>query len=124
MKSTTKNRAARRMTAPNHHLSSTILSTVGVLFGSLVAWPMKAFRLTGNYPVRKNTQDFCIDLIATDDIDARHRLYSAIGSRHRVQRRLINIEEVSEIDPTSSTAAVVIAHFRDTHDFSSRDEEE
>jgi len=85
---------------------------------------MKAFRLTGNYPVRKNIQDFCIDLIATDDIDARHRLYSAIGSRHRVQRRLINIEEVSEIDPISSNAAVVIAHFRDTHDFSSRDEEE
>lgn len=85
---------------------------------------MKAFRLTGNYPVRKNTQDFCIDLIATDDVDARHRLYSAIGSRHRVQRRRINIENISEIDPTSSKAAVVVAHFRDTHDFSSRTEEE
>lgn len=85
---------------------------------------MKAFRLTGNYSVRKNTQSFSIDLIATDDVDARHRLYSSIGSRHRVLRRMINIEDVSEIDPTSSGAAVVVAHFRDTHDFSSIAEEE
>ena len=85
---------------------------------------MKAFRLTGNYPVRKNTQSFSIDLVAVDDVDARHRLYSSIGSRHRVQRRHISIDDVSEIDPTSSTAAVVVAHFRETHDFSSRMEEE
>tara|TARA_B100000941_G_scaffold284289_1_gene254858 strand:- start:60 stop:173 length:114 start_codon:yes stop_codon:yes gene_type:complete len=37
---------------------------------------------------------------------------------------MINIEDVSEIDPTSSDAAVVVAYFRDTHDFSSRVEEE
>ena len=85
---------------------------------------MRAFRLTGNYPVRKNIQSFSIDLISTDDVDARHRLYSAIGSRHRVQRRRINIEDVAEIDPTTSNAAVVIAHFRDTHDFTSKTEEE
>jgi ribosomal protein L20A (L18A) len=85
---------------------------------------MKAFRLTGNYPVRKNTQSFCIDIVAKDDVDARHRLYSRIGSRHRVQRRHINIEDISEINPTLSSAAEVIAKFRDTHDFSSKNEEE
>ena len=85
---------------------------------------MKAFRLTGNYPARKNTQSFCIDLVAQDDVDARHRLYSTIGSRHRVQRRHISIDDISEIDPTSSSAAAVIAHFRDTHDFSVKAEEE
>lgn len=85
---------------------------------------MKAFRLTGNYPVRKNIQPFSIDIVATDEVDARHRLYSTIGSRHRVQRRHITIDAVSEIDPTSSNAAAVIAHFRDTHDFSSKSEEE
>tara|TARA_B100001113_G_C21056012_1_gene598977 strand:- start:699 stop:953 length:255 start_codon:yes stop_codon:yes gene_type:complete len=84
---------------------------------------MKAFRLTGNYLVRKNTQDFCIDIVAADEVEARHRLYSSIGSRHRVQRRHINIDDISEINPTSSKAAVVKAHFRDTHDFSSQEEE-
>jgi len=84
---------------------------------------MKAFRVTGNYPVRKNTQLFCIDLVAVDEVDARHRLYSTIGSRHRVLRRHISIDDISEINPTSSSAAVVIAHFRETHDFSSSEEE-
>ncbi len=85
---------------------------------------MKAFRLSGNYPVRKNIQSFCIDLVAEDDIDARHRLYSTIGSRHRILRRHISIDNISEIDPTSSSAAAVIAHFRDSHDFSVAAEEE
>ena len=84
---------------------------------------MKAFRVTGNYPVRKNTQLFCIDLVAADEVDARHRLYYTIGSRHRVLRRHISIDDISEINPTSSSAAVVIAHFRETHDFSSSEEE-
>ena len=55
--------------------------------------------------------------MAADEIDARHRVYSFFGSRHGVNRRAVNIESVAQIEPTESTAAVVISAFRDTHDF-------
>ena len=55
---------------------------------------MKAFRVVGHYPASKKKQDFTIDVVASDKEDAEHRLYSHIGSRHRVQRRHITIESI------------------------------
>ena len=58
-------------------------------------------------------EEFSIDIIAADDDDAWHRIYSNFGSRHGVPRRFINVDSLVEIDPSDSTAPVVVAHFRD-----------
>ena len=78
---------------------------------------MHAFRATGTFPNGRTIQPFTKDIVAADEIDARHRIYSFFGSRHGVNRRAVNIESVAQIEPTESTAAVVISAFRDTHDF-------
>ena len=79
---------------------------------------MKAFRVVGHYPASKKKQNFTIDVVASNEEDARHRLYSQIGSRHRVQRRKITIESIDKIDPSISSSANVIHAFRETIDSS------
>lgn len=75
---------------------------------------MQAFRVTGTFPNgRHNVQQFSKDLVASDEVDARHRIYSFFGSRHNVSRRFINIETLEGIDPSDSTEPVVIAAFRE-----------
>ena len=75
---------------------------------------MKAFRVVGHYPASKKKQDFTIDVVAPNEEDAQHRLFSHIGSRHRVQRRHIVIESISQIDPSNSSSPNVIHAFRDS----------
>ncbi len=75
---------------------------------------MKAFRIAGHYPASKKKQNFTIDFVASDEEDAKHRLFSHIGSRHRVQRRHITIESIDQIDPSTSSSPHVIHAFRDT----------
>jgi len=83
-----------------------------------VARPMQAFRATGTFPNGKNIQPFSKDLVAADEVDARHRVYSFFGSRHGVNRRFVKIASLEQIEPTTSKEPAVISAFRDTHDFS------
>tara|TARA_B100001996_G_scaffold123814_1_gene93738 strand:- start:641 stop:898 length:258 start_codon:yes stop_codon:yes gene_type:complete len=85
---------------------------------------MHAFRATGTFPNGRQIQPFTKDIVASDEVDARHRVYSFFGSRHGVNRRFVNIDAVTKIEPTTSTEPAVISAFRDTHDFSSVAEEE
>jgi large subunit ribosomal protein LX len=73
---------------------------------------MQAYRVVGRFPNGRAIQPFTSDIVADSEDDARHRVLSSMGSRHRVSRRFIKIESISEIDPTDSAAAAVIAHFR------------
>jgi len=77
-----------------------------------VVHPMKAYRAVGSFRARKREQEFTLDFVASDEEDAKHRLYSNFGSRHGVPRRFVNIESLEEIDPSESTAPTVVAHFR------------
>ena len=79
---------------------------------------MQAFRATGTFPNGRNVQPFLKDVVATDDVDARHRIYSFFGSHHGVNRRFVNIETLETIEPTESKDVHVISAFRETHDFS------
>ena len=79
---------------------------------------MQAFRATGTFPNGRTVQPFSKDVVAADEVDARHRIYSFFGSRHGVNRRFVNIESMAQIEPTESTEPTVISAFRDTHDFS------
>jgi ribosomal protein L20A (L18A) len=85
---------------------------------------MQAFRATGTFPNGRVIQAFTKDVVAADEVDARHRIYSFFGSRHGVNRRFVNIENVAKIEPTQSKEPVVISAFRDTHDFSAVVDEE
>ena len=85
------------------------------------AGSMQAYRAIGTFPNGRIVQKFTQDVVAADEVDARHRVYSFFGSRHGVNRRFVNIESMSQIEPTESTAPAVISAFRDTHDFSTVD---
>tara|TARA_B110001454_G_C12412327_1_gene305732 strand:- start:214 stop:510 length:297 start_codon:yes stop_codon:yes gene_type:complete len=88
------------------------------------AGSMQAFRATGTFPNGKTIQPFTKDVVAADEVDARHRVYSFFGSRHGTNRRFVNIDNVAQIEPTESKEPMVISAFRDTHDFSTAAAEE
>ena len=74
---------------------------------------MQAFRVSGTAPFGSQRQKFSMDVVADSSDDAEHRCYSIIGSRHKANRRTINIESVSEIDPRTSSEPMVLNAFRD-----------
>ena len=74
---------------------------------------MEAYRVTGVAPVGSMRQQFSLDLPAADSNDAEHRTYSIMSSRHKANRRSIDILSVEEIDPRISTEPRVTDHFRE-----------
>ena len=72
---------------------------------------MKAFRATGSFRAGKRDQPYSVDVVAANKDDAMELVLSNFGSRHRVTRRFVVIDEISEIDPSESTAPRVVAHF-------------
>ena len=74
---------------------------------------MHAFRVSGTAPFGSQRQKFELDLVASSSDDAEHRCYSIIGSRHKANRRSINIDSVSQIDPRTSTEPRVLDAFRE-----------
>ena len=73
---------------------------------------MKAYRATGTFRSGKRDQPYTLDVVADNEETARELVYSNFGSRHRVKRRFVNIEDLSEIDPSDSQEPKVISHFR------------
>ena len=61
----------------------------------------------------KARQQFSMDIIASDTADAEHRVYSIIGSRHKANRRAIEIKSCDKIEPHESSEPKVIDHFRE-----------
>lgn len=75
--------------------------------------PMKAYRVNGTAPFGSQRQPFSYDIPAEDADAATEYVYSNLGSRHRIKRRSVNIENVAEIDPRTSTEPSVLHHFRE-----------
>ncbi len=74
---------------------------------------MKAYRVAGQAPFGSMRQKFSLDIVASSKNDAEHRAYSIIGSRHKANRRAIDINSIGEIDPRTSSEPAVLHHFRD-----------
>ena len=74
---------------------------------------MKAYRTTGTFRSGKHDQAYTLDVVAGSEDEARELVYSNFGSRPGVKRRFVRIDGISEIDPSESREAKVIAHFRD-----------
>jgi len=58
---------------------------------------MKAFRVTGEIKKPNLATPFAKELLADKSTHAVERVYSEIGSRHRVKRVHIKISEVREV---------------------------
>ena len=74
---------------------------------------MQAYRVDGSLRQGKKNQEFCIDIVAENEDGAREKIYSNFGSRHGLKRRYVTINTIEQIDPSQSTAPVVVSHFRD-----------
>ncbi len=69
---------------------------------------MKVFRISGLYsPKGKNWLKFSKDVVAEDDEAAKEKVYSIMGSKYGIKRRLVDIKEVKEIKPEESDDPMV-----------------
>lgn len=59
----------------------------------------KVWRATGEYRKKRRIFTFSKEMIALKEDHVRERLYSEIGSRHRVKRKDIEIQTIVEIEP-------------------------
>ena len=78
----------------------------------MVAGIMKAYRATGPFRAGKKDQPYTLDVVAPSEEAATEQVYSNFGSRHRVKRRFVIIDSLSEISPADSLEPKVISHFR------------
>ncbi|UCG69582.1 MAG: 50S ribosomal protein L18a [Thermoplasmata archaeon] len=58
---------------------------------------MKVFRVKGTFLMGNRWQDFTKEVVGDDENVAKEQIYSRLGSKHRVKRKKIQIEEVKEI---------------------------
>ncbi len=63
----------------------------------------KVWRVKGEYRKLKRKFIFSKEMIALKEAHVRERIYSELGSRHRVKRKDITISEIVEIKPEEST---------------------
>lgn len=68
---------------------------------------MQAFRVTGTFKMGHITSPFSIETVGNDETQARDRVLSTIGSRHRANRHQINITKVEPIAADKVTDLVV-----------------
>ncbi|MFW9961380.1 MAG: 50S ribosomal protein L18Ae [Candidatus Thorarchaeota archaeon] len=63
----------------------------------------KVWRATGEYKKNKRKFRFTRELFGEKEAHVRERILSELGSRHRVSRKYITIEEVKELKPEEIT---------------------
>jgi len=57
---------------------------------------MKTFKLSGNFKLGSQIREFNKEVSAETDEQAREKLLSIFGSKHRLPRRFINVLQVVE----------------------------
>jgi ribosomal protein L20A (L18A) len=72
---------------------------------------MQAFRVSGEYEhgALKHWSRFHYEFICDTEAEARERALSILGSKHRVRRRFVRIEEVIPITADQATDTLVQA---------------
>lgn len=63
----------------------------------------KIWRATGEYDKKNKVFVFTKELIADKEAHVKEKIYSDLGSRHRVKRRQIRFEKIEEIEPEELT---------------------
>ncbi|MGC9152585.1 MAG: 50S ribosomal protein L18Ae [Vulcanisaeta sp.] len=57
----------------------------------------RIYRVTGHMRIGRQWQKFSIDVLATKPSEAIEKVYSDLGSRHKLKRSFIRIESVKEV---------------------------
>jgi large subunit ribosomal protein LX len=69
---------------------------------------MKAFRIEGTFMMgKKANQPFIKEIVANSKNDAREKILSDFGSRHKINRRQITLKKIDEIGPEHVTDPMV-----------------
>lgn len=58
---------------------------------------MKIYRVSGTVLMGRNRQKFTKELISKNIESAKEKIYCEFGSKHKANRRNINIEKIEEI---------------------------
>ncbi|NPA24101.1 MAG: 50S ribosomal protein LX [Crenarchaeota archaeon] len=69
---------------------------------------VKIYRVIGEMKVRNTWQKFKIDMLGTKISEVIEKTYSILGSRHKLNRQLIRIQDVQEIDPEEARDEIKI----------------
>lgn len=78
---------------------------------------MKAFRVTGKFYMGDHWQNFTKDVTGEDDAAVKEKVYSRLGSKHRVKRAKIKISDVTEIpleEVTDPITAYILKNEKET----------
>lgn len=68
---------------------------------------MKAFKVTGSFKMGRTFQNFSKEVVSKDRAEAEEAILSDLGSKHKVKRYLIKINEVTEVKPEDVSDAIV-----------------
>jgi large subunit ribosomal protein LX len=69
---------------------------------------MKAFKVKGTFFMGDRWQNFTKEEIGEDENSVTEKIYSLLGSKHRVKRAKIQITEVVEINAKDITDSVIL----------------
>jgi large subunit ribosomal protein LX len=64
----------------------------------------QAFNIEGDFQMGRIRQHFTVHVAAENEEQARERVYTDLGSRHSVPRRVIDIQSVTAIDAADANA--------------------
>ncbi len=59
----------------------------------------KAYRVVGKFYMKNKWQPFTKEIISSSKPKAKEKIFSLMGSKHGVKRRVIEIEEIEEVSP-------------------------
>ncbi|MEM3526425.1 MAG: 50S ribosomal protein L18Ae [Candidatus Jordarchaeaceae archaeon] len=68
---------------------------------------VKVFRVKGMFIGKKDKFPFVKDVRALKEEEAKETIYSIIGSKHKVKRKHIRIEEIKVIDPKETKDPII-----------------
>jgi len=69
---------------------------------------MKAYKAIGSFKINKfERQNFSIEVAAENEQDVAHRVLSTIGSKHKRDRKRIQIDEITPLEGDQITSPVV-----------------
>ncbi|MBU0623714.1 MAG: 50S ribosomal protein L18a [Candidatus Thermoplasmatota archaeon] len=69
---------------------------------------MKAFEVSGQFMIsHRKWQPFAIEVAATDESGAREKTLALMGSRHKVKRRSVRIDDVKSLKADEISDLVV-----------------
>ena len=68
---------------------------------------MKVFRIQGTVLMGRNKQKFTKEIIIKNKKTAEEKIFCELGSKHKANRRNINIEKIVEISKDDVTDTII-----------------